>query len=128
VSDVTDEQMIWVCNDPGVTMAISPAIAKIPERRRSARASVCVDLIICGEGGEWQERTCTLSANVHGVLVALGSKVKVNQRVVVRNVENLAERQGRVIRLGRGYGHRREVAIEFTEPAQISLMKPHGRP
>ena len=96
-------------------MTASAAISKITERRRSARASVCVDLIICGESGEWQERTCMLSSNFHGVLVALGSKVKVNQRVVVRNVDNLAERQGRVIRLGRCYGQRREVAIEFTE-------------
>jgi hypothetical protein len=98
-------------------MATSPAMVNIRERRRSSRGSVCVNLIICGECGEWQEQTCTLSSNVHGVLVALGSKVNVNQRVVIRNLENLAERQGRVIRLGRGYGHRREVAIEFTEPA-----------
>jgi len=93
------------------------AIAKYRERRRSSRASMCADLIVCADDGQWQERTCTLSLNAHGVLVALGTKVARGQRLIVRNPENLAERDGRVVSLGRTYGRRREVAIEFTQPA-----------
>lgn len=90
---------------------------KLRERRRSPRTSMCVDLVVCGTGGAWQERTCALSLNAQGLLVALGSNVQMGQTVLVRDPESLLEREGRVVSVGRGYGRRREVAIEFTEPA-----------
>ncbi len=93
-----------------------PVITKLRERRRSPRTSMCVDLIVCGGGGAWQERTCALSLNAQGVLVALGSNVQIGQTVLVRDPESFVEREGRVVNLGRDYGRRREVAIEFTEP------------
>jgi len=94
-----------------------PVKTKLRERRRSPRTSMCVDLIVCGAGGAWQERTCALSLNAQGVLVALGSNVQIGQTVLVRDPDSFVEREGRVVNLGRGYGRRREVAIEFTEPA-----------
>ena len=90
---------------------------KTHERRRSIRASMCVDLIVYGDEGRWQERTCALSLNAHGVLVALGTHVKVGQKVAIGNPANLAIREGRVVGLGRSYGRRTEIAIEFEEPA-----------
>lgn len=90
---------------------------KLRERRRSPRTLMCVDLVVCGTGGAWQERTCALSLNAQGLLVALGSNVQMGQTVLVRDPESLLEREGRVVSVGRGYGRRREVAIEFTEPA-----------
>ena len=96
-------------------------LTKLPtkrgERRRSRRSARCVDVIVCGDGGAWQERTCTLTVNGEGILTALGSKVGVGELVMVRDPENLVEREGHVVGLGRDYGRRREVAIEFTEPA-----------
>lgn len=78
---------------------------------------MCVDLIVRGVGDAWRERTCALSLNDQGVLVALASKVEIGQTVLVRDPESFVEREGRVVSLGRDYGRRREVAIEFTEPA-----------
>jgi len=94
-----------------------PVQTKLRERRRSPRTSMCVDLIVCAAGGAWQERTCALSLNDQGVLVALGSNAEAGQTVLVQDPESLVEREGRVVSVGRGYGRRREVAIEFTEPA-----------
>lgn len=88
------------------------------ERRRSRRSSRCLDVIVCGDGRRaWQEQTCTLSLNGQGMLTALGTKVVMGEPVLVRDPENHIEREGRVVGLGRDYGRRREVAIEFTEPA-----------
>lgn len=47
----------------------------------------------------------------------MGTKVEIGETVLVRDPENGVEREGRVVGLGRDYGRRREVAIEFTEPA-----------
>jgi hypothetical protein len=80
---------------------------------------MCVDLIVCGAGGAWHERTCTLSLNDEGVLAALATSVEIGQTVLVRDPESFVEREGRVVSLGRGYARRREVAIEFTEPAPV---------
>jgi PilZ domain len=110
--------------DMTTMMSNALVIAKRRERRRSTRASLYVDFMVCGDGGQWQERTCALSLNAHGVLVDLGTRVAIGQRVLVRNPENFAEREGRLVRLGRGYGSRKEVAIEFTNPAPDFWLKP----
>lgn len=107
-------------------MLNSFAKTKSRERRRSTRASICVNLTVCGNDGQWQEQTCALSFNAHGVLVALGTRVAIDQRVTVRNPENLVERTGRVKHLGRAYGGRREVAIEFAEAAPDLWLKRPG--
>ena len=99
-------------------------IVKSPERRRSLRMSACIDVIVCERSGYWQERTCTLSVSTHGALVALGTKVAIGQWVILRNPDNSAEKYGRVAGLGRRYGGRREVAIEFIEPAFCLWPKP----
>lgn len=88
-----------------------------PERRRSRRSWRCVDVTICGAGRRWREQTCTLSLSGHGMLVALGTKVGIGELVLVRDPETFIEREGRVVGVGRDYGRRQEVAIEFTEPA-----------
>jgi len=98
-------------------MSTALAIARYRERRRSPRTLMCVDLVVCGEESQWEERTCALSLNAHGVLLALETTVKIGQKVVIRNVDTSAERNGRVANLGRTYGRRREVAVEFTKPA-----------
>lgn len=87
------------------------------ERRRSTRLSIRLALVVCGDGGLLEEETCTFSLNVHGILVALAAEVTIGQRLMIQNPENWAEREGRVIRLGRCYAGRTEVGIEFSEPA-----------
>ena len=97
-------------------MSAETAQVRCPERRRSTRFPVRFILIVSADSGRLREETCTLSLNVHGVLVALEITVTVGQRVVIHNPENWAERNGRVTRLGRCHAGRTEVGIEFTEP------------
>lgn len=98
-------------------MATQPASVVYMERRRSTRLPIRLALVICGDGPVPQEETCTLSLNAHGILVALATMVTIGQRLTIQNPENWAERDGRVIRLGRCYAGRTEVGIEFSEPA-----------
>ncbi len=58
------------------------------ERRRSTRFPVRFALVVCGDSGRLQEQTYTISVNVHGVLVALASRVTIGQRLVIQNPEN----------------------------------------
>lgn len=106
-------------------MSTQPARSAFFERRRSTRLPIRLALVVCGggsggecgQGGKWQEQTCSFSLNAHGVLVALAAPMTVGQTIVIQNPENWAERGGRVSRLGRCYAGRTEVGIEFTEPA-----------
>jgi hypothetical protein len=99
-------------------MSTEAAPAAYVERRRSTRVPIRLALIVCGDDGLSQEETCTLSLNAHGVLVALAARVKIGQRLIIHNPDNLVERRGRVTRLGRSYAGRTEVGIEFTNSAQ----------
>ena len=87
------------------------------ERRRSTRVPFRLALMVCGDHGRFQEETCTLSLNAHGVLLALAARVTIGQRLIIHNPDNWAERGGRVTSIGRCYAGRTEVGIEFTESA-----------
>jgi hypothetical protein len=100
------------------------APAAYVERRRSTRVPIRLALIVCGDDGLSQEETCTLTLNAHGVLVALAARVKIGQRLIIHNPENLAERRGRVTSLGRCYAGRTEVGIEFSKSAKGFLAHP----
>jgi len=92
----------------------------LAERRRSARLSVNVTLVICGQSPKdqrFQEETSTLSINDHGALVVLATEVTLGQRVLLMNPQTWNDRAGRVTRLGAIDGGRTQVGIEFTEPA-----------
>ena len=97
------------------TQAAAGAAVQI-ERRRSSRVPLRVVLIVCGDEGRFQEHTCTSSLNAHGALIALAASVTIDQKLVLQNPENWAERGGRVTRLGLHYEGRTEIGIEFTEP------------
>lgn len=98
-------------------MFTQSALPARSERRRSTRVPIRLMLIICGDQGRLQEQTSTLSLNAHGILVALAATVAIGQRLIIRNPENWAERDGRITRLGRRYAGRTEVGIEFAKPA-----------
>ncbi len=98
-------------------MSTQPSRAVYVERRRSTRLTIRLALVACGDGGMLREQTCTFSLNAHGILVPLAASVTIGQRLIIQNPENWAERDGRVTRLGRSYGGRTEVGIEFSEPA-----------
>ena len=92
----------------------------LAERRRSARLSTHVALIVCGQSAKnqrFEEETSTLSINDHGALVVLATELTLGQRVVLMNPQTWNERAGRVTRLGALEGGRTQVGIEFAEPA-----------
>ena len=92
----------------------------LAERRRSARLSTHVALIVCGQSAtnqRFEEETSTLSINDHGALVALATELSLGQRVLLMNPQTWNEKAGRVTRLGAVDGGRTQVGIEFAEPA-----------
>jgi hypothetical protein len=90
----------------------------LAERRRSARFSTQVTLVVSGQSAgnqRFQEETSTVSINEHGALVVLATEVTLGQRVLLMNPQTWNERVGRVTRLGAIDGGRTQVGIEFAE-------------
>lgn len=101
----------------------------LAERRRSARLSIHVTVVVCGQSPKnqrFEEETSTLCINDHGALVALAAEVTLGQRLLLMNPQTWNERAGRVTRLGALDGGRTQVGIEFAEPA--SGFWPVGAP
>ena len=102
---------------PAMSRQTGAAVAAFLERRRSTRLTVRVALVVCGDGTQFSEETCTLSLNSHGALITLRANIAIGQKVVVHNPDNWAERDAVVTRIGRCYAAGTEVGIEFTAPA-----------
>jgi hypothetical protein len=88
--------------------------------RRSQRIPLDVPLVIKGRiNGEqdFREETFTLSANAHGVLLALKTSVSVGQKVQLFNRRNWDELEGQVVYVGVPHAGLTRVGIEFEQPA-----------
>jgi hypothetical protein len=88
--------------------------------RRSQRIPLDVPLVIKGRiDGEqdFREETFTLSANAHGVLLALKTSVSVGQKVQLFNRKNWDELPGHVVYVGLPHAGLTRVGIEFEYPA-----------
>jgi PilZ domain-containing protein len=102
---------------PGPEPMIPGAVS---ERRRSERFLLDVPLVVRGESAEQQpfeEQTFSISISTYGALVVLAHKVKVGQKLFLKNPETQYEAEGRVARLGSPYGGLAQVGIEFPKPA-----------
>jgi hypothetical protein len=69
------------------------------------------------ENEPFREETFTISANAHGALIALLTRVAVGQTLVLMDPQNRDERDGRVTRLGSLDGRLNQVSVEFAQPA-----------
>jgi hypothetical protein len=91
------------------------------ERRRSGRSLRGAALVVSGESAEtgaFSEETLAISANAHGALVVLSSKVALGQTLVLKNPRTNREIQGRVVDLvGPSDQGNAQVGVEFTQPA-----------
>jgi hypothetical protein len=90
------------------------------ERRRSARLSSNLTLVVSGESTEkqlFQEEALTLSVSAHGALIALTTQVGLGQKLLLINPKTWNKREGRVSRLVELDGQSTQVAIEFAHPA-----------
>jgi PilZ domain len=88
--------------------------------RRSQRIPLDVPLVIKGRadsGRDFREETFTLSASVHGVLLALKASVSVGQKVRLLNQRNWDELEGQVVYVGLPNAGLTRVGIEFDQPA-----------
>lgn len=88
--------------------------------RRSERVLYDTQVVIRGESTNrqnFQEETFTVTVSAHGALVLLAAKVKLGQKLVVRNATSQDEREGRVAYLGPVHAGLAQVAVEFTRPA-----------
>jgi len=103
-------------------MSAPDAVEKVVgvERRRSRRKLLKVDLLIRGESVEkeaFQEQAFTISVSPYGALVAMSTKVALGQTLVLKNLKNQDEIEGRVTRLGRSKAGQAQVSVEFVPPA-----------
>ena len=88
--------------------------------RRSQRITLDVPLVVKGHGEgkqAFREQTFTLSANAHGVLLTLRTKVFIGQKLMLLNQKNWDECEGRVAYVGMAHAGMTRVGIEFTRPA-----------
>jgi hypothetical protein len=88
--------------------------------RRSQRIPLDVPLVIKGridDEQDFREETFTLSANAHGVLLALKTSVSVGQKVRLFNRRNWDELEGQVVYVGVAHAGLTRVGIEFEQPA-----------
>jgi hypothetical protein len=90
------------------------------ELRQSRRAAHRVPLLVYGSDAEKQpfhEETYTLDVNDCGCLLSLETAVSSGQRLVLTNMQNQAEHEGRVIHVGKRVNGKAHIGIEFLRPA-----------
>jgi|SRR5580692_3342489 hypothetical protein len=90
------------------------------ERRRSGRSLRGAALMVSGESAEtgaFSEETMAISANAHGALLVLSSKVALGQMLVLKNPRTNREIQARVVAhhdpSDQGSA---QVGVEYAEP------------
>lgn len=88
--------------------------------RRSQRVSLCVPIVISGSETGTRltfERTYTITLSRHGGLIALRANVRPGQNLLLTNSATHESTECRVVYLGSNQTDKRQVAIEFTDPA-----------
>lgn len=89
------------------------------DRRKSARSIHRVPLLVYGSNPEnepFHEEVYTVEVSDNGCLFSLATPVLRGQRLVVINVRNQAEKECRVIHVGRRTQGRTRIGIEFVRP------------
>lgn len=69
------------------------------------------------EGEDSTEQSRTLVVSAHGALIAMASKVKPGQRLMLRNVGSGKEQPCNVVHVGERNSEKAEVGVEFVAPA-----------
>jgi hypothetical protein len=90
------------------------------ERRRNQRRAVKVGILVHGKSIEkeaFQEETFTFSVSAFGALVVMRTPVAIGETLVLKNLRNQNEIEGRVTRSDPTSGGLAQVAVEFVPPA-----------
>jgi hypothetical protein len=93
---------------------------KMSQLRRSQRVCLRLPIVVLREGpgtNVASEETQTLIVNAHGALIPLALTVEIGQLLVIKNGHTLEQLVCRVVHLGPEQTGKREVGIEFENPA-----------
>ncbi len=104
-------------------------------QRRSKRLPLQVPVLVYGRDTDnvpFHEPARMLSLNQNGGLLALSAKVRQGHTILVVNRTTVEERECRIISVLVGQGGKRNVGIEFVQPApdfwRISFTPPNAKP
>jgi hypothetical protein len=90
-------------------------------RRRSQRViltlAVTVRTVESPKDASFEEESHTLIVNAHGALVALASKVKKGQRLLLTNRASKEAQLCRVVSFGATSENKTQVGVEFLQPS-----------
>src|SRR5580692_1266881 len=88
--------------------------------RRSQRVILSFPVVVRAqfEGEDYSsEQSRTLVVNANGALIALASKVKPGQRLILKNLVSGNEEPCSVVHVGERNSEKAEVGVEFVAPA-----------
>jgi hypothetical protein len=91
-----------------------------PDRRKAQRSSLEVPLLVYGSDADKQpfhEETDTVDITAHGCLLVLEADVVRGQRLFLTNMQNQAERECRVIHVGKRARGKARIGVEFLHAA-----------
>lgn len=97
------------------------------ERRKSTRWEQPVPLLVYGSDAEKQpfhEEAVTIDVNDDGCALALETHVSRGQRLFLINMRNQAERECRVIHVGRRTRGKYRVGVNFLRPGAAAARLP----
>jgi c-di-GMP-binding flagellar brake protein YcgR len=95
------------------------------ERRRTARVSLCVDLIVHGEtenNGVFEAQARILSVSGHGGMMLLDPEVTIGQKLMLINTNSGEKAECKVVSAKTVRDGKKNVAFEFTSP-EINFWK-----
>lgn len=89
------------------------------EGRRSKRVYIAMAVKVAGNRGRdsFMEDTATETVNAHGCMVRLAASVQRGEKLTLTNMRSEQEIECRVASIGPSAGGRKEVGLEFTQPA-----------
>ncbi|HEY6465746.1 MAG TPA: PilZ domain-containing protein [Candidatus Acidoferrales bacterium] len=89
-----------------------------PGRRRSMRVLLSVPILVSGKNADnkaFTEEARTLVVNAHGALIALATRVLVNQLIEVANKATEQCLECRVVHVGNAQGGKMQLGLEFVK-------------
>jgi len=99
-------------------MELPPAVP-VPGRRRSQRVMLRMNISVWGDSdrGPFNEVAQTLIVNAHGALIAMKAEVSPGHQLQLQSPATSEIRLSRVVHVGPVTDGKRQVGVEFAEPA-----------
>jgi c-di-GMP-binding flagellar brake protein YcgR len=95
------------------------------ERRRTARVSLCVDLVVQGSTeneGTFNAEARTLSVSGHGGMMVMDPEVAMGQKLMLINMNSGQKAECKVVGTQTARDGKRQIAFEFTS-AELNFWK-----